>query len=109
MQLGDLIPLESKRDQGDEFNRRKRLIVGHNVAFDRSYVKEQYFLEVRLIFSIAFVTMLFLQGTELRFLDTMSMHIATSGYAHVQRISHMKNKKNANGEDPVEKVTHFFP
>ena len=43
--LDDLIPFESK----DLSNRKKkqRIVVGHSVGFDRSYIKEQYFLQVK--------------------------------------------------------------
>ena len=37
------IPLEVEQSSKTA---QKKLIVGHNVGFDRSYVKEQYFLEV---------------------------------------------------------------
>lgn len=46
----DLIPMEtptnSSRPPGGQW--RERLIVGHNVSFDRSYIKEQYLLKVRV-------------------------------------------------------------
>ena len=50
--LDDLIPFESK----DLNNRKKkqRIVVGHNVGFDRSYIKEQYFLQVKKLFIIFF-------------------------------------------------------
>ena len=48
--LTDLIPLEttlnSARPIGGQW--KERLIVGHNVSFDRSYIKEQYLLKVRI-------------------------------------------------------------
>lgn len=51
-------------------NRQKeRVVIGHNVSYDRARVKEQYFIE----------------GTKLRFLDTMAMHIAVSGITSYQR------------------------
>lgn len=47
--LNDLIPFES--NDPNHRKKRQRIVVGHNVGFDRSYIKEQYFLEVnRLIF-----------------------------------------------------------
>lgn len=46
-----------------------RLIVGHNVSFDRSYISEQYNLK----------------QDALRFLDTMSLHISISGLTGYQR------------------------
>uniref|UniRef100_A0A183BPM5 DNA-directed DNA polymerase n=1 Tax=Globodera pallida TaxID=36090 RepID=A0A183BPM5_GLOPA len=48
---------------------RKRLVIGHNVAFDRTFISEQYAIH----------------ETALRFWDTMSMHIAIGGMADHQR------------------------
>lgn len=46
--LSDLIPLEtpvnSARPPGGQW--KEMLVVGHNVSFDRSYIKEQYLLKV---------------------------------------------------------------
>ncbi|NXA33192.1 DPOG1 polymerase, partial [Eudromia elegans] len=61
----DLIPLES-RGGGEQ---PERIVVGHNVAFDRAFVREQYLI----------------QGSRTRFLDTMSMHMAISGLTGFQR------------------------
>ncbi|XP_060892582.1 DNA polymerase subunit gamma-1 [Labrus mixtus] len=76
--LADLIPLEtplnSVRPPGGQW--KKRLIVGHNVSFDRSYVKEQYLLK----------------GSKVRFMDTMSLHMAISGLTGFQRTLWMANK-----------------
>lgn len=46
--LEDLIPLESSTEQHGPDKKRwqDRLIIGHNVGFDRSFVKEQYYLQV---------------------------------------------------------------
>jgi len=46
LQLNDLIPMESN----DACLRKsqKRIVIGHNVGFDRSFIREQYFLEVKL-------------------------------------------------------------
>ncbi|XP_020496500.1 DNA polymerase subunit gamma-1 [Labrus bergylta] len=76
--LADLIPLEtplnSARPPGGQW--KKRLIVGHNVSFDRSYIKEQYLLK----------------GSKVRFMDTMSLHMAISGLTGFQRVLWMANK-----------------
>ncbi|XP_041650952.1 DNA polymerase subunit gamma-1 [Cheilinus undulatus] len=76
--LADLIPLEtslnSARPPGGQW--KERLIVGHNVSFDRSYIKEQYLLK----------------GSKVRFLDTMSFHMAISGLTGFQRTLWMANK-----------------
>nr|XP_055048517.1 DNA polymerase subunit gamma-1 [Misgurnus anguillicaudatus] len=76
--LADLIPLEtpanSIRPPGGEW--QERLVVGHNVSFDRAHIKEQYLLK----------------GSKLRFLDTMSLHMAISGLTGFQRSLWMASK-----------------
>ncbi|XP_067827503.1 DNA polymerase subunit gamma-1 isoform X2 [Heptranchias perlo] len=77
--LADLIPLEtsanSTRPSIGEWP--ERLVIGHNVSYDRARVKEQYLMK----------------GTRLRFLDTMSLHMAISGLTGFQRSLWMANKK----------------
>ncbi|XP_077423292.1 DNA polymerase subunit gamma-1 isoform X2 [Vanacampus margaritifer] len=76
--LADLIPLEtpmnSVRPPGGQW--KERLIVGHNVSFDRSHIKEQYLPK----------------GSKVRFMDTMSLHMAISGLTGFQRMLWMANK-----------------
>ncbi|TRY87252.1 hypothetical protein DNTS_031755 [Danionella cerebrum] len=71
LMLADLIPLEtstnSSQPQGGEW--KARLVVGHNISFDRAHIKEQYLLK----------------GSKMRFLDTMSLHMAISGLTAFQR------------------------
>ena len=44
------IPLEIPEGQDwREAEWRERLIVGHSVGFDRSFIKEQYYIKVRLL------------------------------------------------------------
>uniref|UniRef100_A0A3P9MMK1 DNA polymerase subunit gamma-1 n=1 Tax=Oryzias latipes TaxID=8090 RepID=A0A3P9MMK1_ORYLA len=78
LSLAELIPLEtpsnSSRPPGGQW--KERLIVGHNVSFDRSHIKEQYLLK----------------GSMVRFLDTMSLHMAISGLTGFQRTLWMANK-----------------
>ncbi|XP_011605608.2 DNA polymerase subunit gamma-1 isoform X1 [Takifugu rubripes] len=78
LSLADLIPLEtpinSAQPPGGQW--KERLVVGHNVSFDRSYVKEQYLLK----------------GSKVRFMDTMSLHMAISGLTGFQRTLWMANK-----------------
>ncbi|QPG74169.1 hypothetical protein FOA43_001493 [Brettanomyces nanus] len=66
---GHLIPL-------DVVNREK-IIVGHNVSYDRARVLDEYRLD----------------GTKAFYLDTMSLHIAVSGMCSRQRNTWMKYKK----------------
>ncbi|CAE6457037.1 unnamed protein product, partial [Rhizoctonia solani] len=59
---------------------RPRVIVGHNVSYDRARILEEYSIK----------------GTQNRFLDTMSLHIACKGITSVQRpawLSHRKKKR----------------
>eukprot|EP00794_Sanderia_malayensis_P010229 gene10229-11278_t len=59
----------------------KRLVIGHNVGYDRSYVKEQYFMK----------------KSPTMFLDTMSMHMCISGLTGIQRI--LMNSKESKRAD----------
>ncbi|NWH33668.1 DPOG1 polymerase, partial [Chloropsis hardwickii] len=69
--LADLIPMESPAGAScaSKQDWTERVVVGHNVAFDRAFIKEQYLI----------------QGSKMRFLDTMSMHMAISGLTGFQR------------------------
>uniref|UniRef100_A0A8C5X4E0 DNA polymerase subunit gamma-1 n=1 Tax=Malurus cyaneus samueli TaxID=2593467 RepID=A0A8C5X4E0_9PASS len=69
--LADLIPMESPAGAScaGKQDWKERVVVGHNVAFDRAFIKEQYLI----------------QGSQMRFLDTMSMHMAISGLTGFQR------------------------
>ena len=53
LSLDDLIPLETPNHKsGADASQQDvpRLIVGHNVSFDRSFIKEQYFVQVSASF-----------------------------------------------------------
>lgn len=71
--LEQLIPLESNSNQKgfglSKEMKRPRIVVGHNVSYDRARVKEQYWIE----------------KTGLRFLDTMSLHVSVSGVTSYQK------------------------
>lgn len=71
--LDRLISLESNATQKGYSlgtnQKTPRIVVGHNVSYDRARIKEQYWLE----------------RTALRFLDTMSMHVAVSGVTSYQK------------------------
>ncbi|XP_066999323.2 DNA polymerase subunit gamma-1, mitochondrial [Anabrus simplex] len=72
--IEDLIPLESgptRRGWGGNRQdlKKPRVVVGHNVSYDRARTKEQYWLE----------------STGTRFVDTMSMHVCVSGVTSYQR------------------------
>uniref|UniRef100_UPI00398F448B DNA polymerase subunit gamma-1 n=1 Tax=Pristiophorus japonicus TaxID=55135 RepID=UPI00398F448B len=77
--LADLIPLETSGNSTHPSRGEwpERLVIGHNVSYDRARVKEQYLMK----------------GTRLRFLDTMSLHMAISGLTGFQRSLWMASKK----------------
>ncbi|KAL1666868.1 DNA polymerase family A-domain-containing protein [Schizophyllum commune] len=56
---------------------RARVVVGHNVSYDRARIKEEYELA----------------QSRTRFLDTMSLHVAVKGMSSHQRPAWMKYKK----------------
>ncbi|XP_010138021.1 PREDICTED: DNA polymerase subunit gamma-1, partial [Buceros rhinoceros silvestris] len=93
--LADLIPLESPAGTGcaGKQDWLERVVVGHNVAFDRAFIKEQYLI----------------QGSRVRFLDTMSMHMAISGLTGFQRslwmaAKHGKRKGMQQVKEHMEKT-----
>lgn len=67
----DLIPLgvSASASSSTQQDWQEQLVVGHNVSFDRAHIREQYLI----------------QGSRMRFLDTMSMHMAISGLSSFQR------------------------
>uniref|UniRef100_A0A673TT22 DNA polymerase subunit gamma-1 n=1 Tax=Suricata suricatta TaxID=37032 RepID=A0A673TT22_SURSU len=75
----DLIPLEVPARAGGPAQRdwQEQLVVGHNVCFDRAHIREQYLI----------------QGSHMRFLDTLSMHMAISGLSGFQRSLWMAAKQ----------------
>ena len=55
-----------------------RIVVGHNVSYDRQRILEEYNLK----------------GTQTRFLDTMALHVAVKGISSHQRPAWMKHRKS---------------
>jgi hypothetical protein len=49
LQFKDMISLESK--DPTVRNTHNRIVIGHNVGFDRAYIKEQYYVDVSFISS----------------------------------------------------------
>ncbi|XP_072945255.1 DNA polymerase subunit gamma-1, mitochondrial [Epargyreus clarus] len=80
----DLIPLETDGMKPCGDIDRPRIIVGHNVSYDRVKIKEQYWLK----------------RTGVRFMDTMSMHTCVSGVTSYQRtVLKAKNKEPDPSDD----------
>ncbi|XP_052279468.1 DNA polymerase subunit gamma-1-like isoform X1 [Dreissena polymorpha] len=79
IELDDLIPLETRLGSTSGISSTPRLVMGHNVAFDRSFVREQYLLK----------------KSRMRFLDTMSLHIAICGLTNFQRVLYKAAKTDS--------------
>lgn len=73
--------LVGKTDQPDQLihmpSSLPRLLIGHHVGFDRARIQQEYSL----------------QSTSTRFLDTMSLHVATFGISNPQRPAYLSIKK----------------
>lgn len=54
----DLIPLDVSAGAGSSPPRdwQEQLVVGHNVSFDRAYIREQYLIQVRFVGMAGFGT-----------------------------------------------------
>lgn len=85
----DLIPLDISASacSSTQQNWQEQLVVGHNVSYDRAHIREQYLI----------------QGSRMRFLDTMSMHMAISGLSSFQRSLWMAAKQ---GKHKTRHPTH---
>jgi DNA polymerase gamma 1 len=57
---------------------RPRIVVGHNIGYDRARIKEEYDIK----------------QTKTSFLDTMSLHVAVNGMCSRQRPTWMRHAKN---------------
>jgi len=64
---------------------KPRIIVGHNIGYDRARVREEYDLKQSKNF----------------FIDTMSLHVAVNGMCSGQRPTWMKHKKNRDLRDKM--------
>ncbi|KAI0476849.1 DNA polymerase gamma [Xylaria cf. heliscus] len=68
---------------------RDRIIVGHNIGYDRARILEEYDLK----------------QTRNSFLDTMSLHVAVNGMCSQQRPTWMKHKKSRELRDKIARET----
>lgn len=71
----NLIPLGDRKGH--------RIVVGHNVSYDRARILEEYHIE----------------GSNTRFIDTMSLHVAVKGISSHQRPAWMKYRKSKKEEE----------
>ncbi|CAD6237015.1 GSCOCG00002104001-RA-CDS [Cotesia congregata] len=85
--LDMLVPLESTSlefgKKLTDHQKKPKIIVGHNVCYDRARIKEQYWLN----------------PTSTRFIDTMSLHIAISGMNSYQRALMLAKKDLLDHEE----------
>ncbi|KAI8626829.1 DNA polymerase gamma [Xylariaceae sp. FL1651] len=68
---------------------RDRIIVGHNIGYDRARILEEYNLK----------------QTRNSFLDTMSLHVAVNGMCSQQRPKWMQHKKSRELRDKIARET----
>jgi DNA polymerase gamma 1 len=64
-----------------------RIIVGHNIGYDRARIAEEYDI----------------QQTKNFFMDTMSLHVAVNGMCSRQRPTWVKHRKNREMRDEIAK------
>ncbi|CAL5870747.1 uncharacterized protein PFLUO_LOCUS4987 [Penicillium psychrofluorescens] len=64
---------------------QSRIVIGHNIGYDRARVLEEYDM----------------QQTRNFFLDTMSLHVAVNGMCSQQRPTWMRHKKNKDLRDKI--------
>ena len=69
--------------------RQPRLIVGHNIGYDRARVKEEYDIQQSKNF----------------FMDTMSLHVAVNGMCSQQRPTWMRHQKNSDNREKFANET----
>ena len=67
-----------------------RVIVGHNIGYDRARIAEEYDMKQSKNF----------------FMDTMSLHVAVNGMCSRQRPTWMKHKKNRDIRDKIASETN---
>lgn len=67
---------------------KERVIIGHNVGYDRARIAEEYSLKESKAF----------------FLDTMALHIAASGMCSRQRPRWLQHRKQQQSEDEQEEM-----
>lgn len=78
LSIEDLIPFKSSLDE-------EKLIIGHNVGFDRSFLQDQYNL----------------QENKTKFLDTLSLHMCICGLTGLQRAVKVAHKRKLKDNEPV--------
>lgn len=71
---------------------KERIVVGHNIGYDRARVREEYSIQQSKNF----------------FVDTMSLHVAVNGMCSRQRPTWVKHQKNRNLRDKMSGENNSF-
>lgn len=79
LSIKDLIPFKSSIN-------KEKLIIGHNVSFDRSFLSDQYQF----------------RESKTKFLDTLSLHMCICGLTGIQRAVKVAHKRKLKEEGTVE-------
>lgn len=69
---------------------KARIVIGHNIGYDRARIAEEYDLKQSKNF----------------FIDTMSLHVAVNGMCSRQRPTWMRHKKNRDIRDKIANETN---
>lgn len=77
--VSDLIPFKSSKNE-------EKVIIGHNVGFDRSFLSDQYDFE----------------ETKTKFIDTLSLHMCICGLTRMQRTFKMAHKRKTKEGEQLE-------
>lgn len=77
--LEHLIPFNPSKYQA-------KVIIGHNVGFDRSFMRDQYSIE----------------ESKTKFLDTLSLHMCICGLTRMQRLVKMAQKRKLKDDETME-------
>ena len=102
----DMIPLETQSGSTNPVSGswREKVIVGHNISYDRARIKEQYFLTVSKLFLCNVWLYDLSQGPKTRFLDTLSLHVCVAGQtAHQQLLWKAYNKRISSDDSDVSR------
>lgn len=78
LSIEDLIPFKPSLEN-------EKLVIGHNVGFDRSFLQDQYQL----------------QENKTKFLDTLSLHMCICGLTGLQRAVKVAHKRKLKDNEPI--------
>ncbi|GAA5943290.1 DNA-directed DNA polymerase gamma MIP1 [Sporobolomyces koalae] len=83
---------ESRSSLFESNDSSPRLLIGHNVLYDRARVESEYTL----------------RRPSTRYIDTLSLHVAVSGLTNPQRPTWIKYRKKLDAEEAAEQLDPTF-